>query len=113
MGGEIVFVDELTRIKECEEKADQVRQVAKVDAKKKIEVAHTTATKVANDAENLAKEDFDSLIRDGEEKAEKQYTEYVEKTEKECAAMIAKAKENTGKAIDIIVERIVSNSVNN
>ena len=112
-GEETVFVEELTKIKESENYADELQRKAKADSKQALAEARTKADKIATDAENRAKDIYDSLMKEGQAKSDEQYRLFLEKTKNECEAMIEKARNNENKAIEFIAERIVRSSVNN
>lgn len=108
-----MFVEELTKIKESENYADELQRKAKADSKQALADARTKADKIATDAENRAKDTYDSLMKEGQAKADEQYHLFLEKTKEECNAMIENARNNENKAIELIAERIVRASVNN
>lgn len=114
MGGdEAVFVEELTKIKESENKADQLQKKAKTDSKQALEDARNKADQIVEEAQNLAKETYGSLVKEGQAKSDEEYNLFLEKTKNECEQMIEKAKGNENKAVELIAERIVKSSVNN
>jgi len=102
-----VFVDELTKIKESEDKAEEIRKEAKVDSKKKLEEAHAQAADILEKAEAEAKTIHDSLVKEGTEKSEAEYAAYLSKTEEDCKRMAEAAAAREEKAIALIKERIV------
>lgn len=113
MGGEeAVFATELTMIKESEARADELQKQAKADAKEALRKAEEKADQIVMDAENRAKTMYDSLLAEGETLAQKQYDLFLKEAKGQCEAMVNKAKANQNRAIDLIVERIVSASVN-
>ena len=107
-----MFVNELAQIKESEDKADQLKAKAKTDSRKILEDANNKADEIVTQAENLAKADFDSLIKMGQELSNTQYDEYIEQTKIQCKQMIDNAKSKQESVVDMIAERIVSSSVN-
>lgn len=108
-----MFVEEMTRIKESETYADELQKKAKLNSKQVLDGARAQAVKIIGDAETRGKEIFDRLIREGQNISDEQYASALEKTGRECADMIEKAKANEKKTVDLIAERIVRNSVNN
>jgi vacuolar-type H+-ATPase subunit H len=66
---------------------------------------------------NRARSEADSVSRsyteEGQAEADKQYDEYMQEIEASAMRMLEEAGANRQKAIDLIAERIVSNSVNN
>lgn len=112
-GGEpTVFVEELTKIKESENKADQLQKKAKNDSKQTLDNARMRADQVIEEAENLAKDEYDSLLKEGHSKSDEEYDAFLAETKKNCTQMIEKAKNNENKAVELIAERIVKASVN-
>lgn len=78
-----------------------------------MEEARTKAAKLIETAEAQGKEKFDALIAEGQKISDEQYALSLDQTKQKCAAMIEKAKVNEQKAIKMIAERIVRDSVNN
>ena len=107
-----MFIDELTRIRETEERADQMIRDARTGSKRTLEDARSQAQKILTDAEGKAKEIYDSFIAEGEKKSAKEYADFLKQTEADSDAMIAKAAEKKQQAVDLIAERIVNTSVN-
>ncbi len=107
-GEEAVFATELTKIKECEAKADQLQKKARADSKQILETAKAKADQIAEEAENRAKDRYDSLLAEGEKISQEQYDLFLNSMRSQCEAMVDKAKNNETSAIDLIAERIVS-----
>ena len=108
-----MFAEELTLIKEAEEKADLLKRKSKVEAKTialdgKIEVAE-----IIENAKAKAKEKYDALVIDGEQKAEVLYEEYLKSAKIDSLKMVEDAKLKESNAVAAIAERIVKFSVNN
>ena len=108
-----MFVEELTKIKESENYADELQKKAKADSKQALAEARAKADQIALDAENRAKDTYDSLMKEGQAKSDEKYHSFLEKTKNECNIMIENARNNESKAIELIAERIVRSSVNN
>ena len=108
-----MFVEELERINESEDKAEELQKKAKVDAKLILEDARTKARQRLEAAEASAKSTYDQLVREGQLKAEEQYKSFLEQTREDSTEMIKHARDNEKKAIELITERIVKISVNN
>lgn len=112
-GEEAMFVEELTKIRESEARAEEIQKKAKLDSKQTIEAAESKAAKILEEAEARGREACNSLIREGQEIADEQYALTLEKTKEECKALIEKARNNEIKTVGFIAERIVRASVNN
>ncbi len=106
-----MFVEEITRIKESEAKAEEIQKNAKLESKQSLQAAKVRAQQIIDDADAKAKEIYDTLIKEGQAEADRQYSQFLEDTHKECETLIAKAKDNEDKAVELIAERIVRNSV--
>ncbi|MGN0658676.1 MAG: hypothetical protein ACI4LA_03635 [Emergencia sp.] len=107
-----MFADELTKVKESENRAEEILKKAKLDSRQALENARTEAARIVEDAKNRGKETYDSYIRDGQSESDAQYEAYMAKTREECAAMIENARKKQQNATDYIAERIVRASVN-
>lgn len=107
-----MFVKELTRIKESESEADRLQKEAKIQSKQILGNAQDKANELIEKAEENAKTTYDSLLREGQSVSDEQYATCIENIKAECQQMIAAAKKNEGKAVNLIAERIVSASVN-
>ena len=106
-----MFVEEITRIRESEAKADELQKNAKLESKKSLSDAKAQAARMVEEAELKAKEIYDTYIQEGQDEAERQYEQFLKDTHAECDDLIAKAKDNEDKAVELIAERIVRNSV--
>ena len=106
-----MFVEEITRIRESEAQAEELQKNAKLESKKSLSDAKTQADRIVEEAELKAKEIYDTYIQEGQEEAEKQFEQFIKETHEKCDALIAKAKDNEDKAVELIAERIVRNSV--
>lgn len=107
-----MFAEELAKIKESEEKAEQLQKAAKTQAKQALAEAKSKAEHKLEEAEKKAQEIKDALHGEGQDISDEQYRAFMAQTEKDCADMIAKGQENADKAVQFIAERIVSTSVN-
>lgn len=107
-----MFVDELTRIRESENQADQIRKEARAEARSKLEKARADAAEAVEQARSRARDICDSLAREGRDEFEKEYAAFLEKTRQECMRMKDEAEGRKEKATALIAERIVSASVN-
>ncbi len=103
-----MFATELTKIKECEARADELQRKARADSKQMLEAARAKADQIVEDAENRAKDMYDSLLAEGEENSQQQYDLFLDSMKDQCKAMAEAAKEKEISAIELIAERIVS-----
>lgn len=108
-----MFVEELTKIKESENRADELQKKARTESKQILENAKAQSKKIIEGAEARARDIYESLVEAGQKESDEQYNLFLKKTEDECVQMIEKARDNEEKAVEIIVERIVGSSVNN
>ena len=97
-----MFVEELEKIYQSESNADQIVKDSKTESAKIMENAKVEADSVSR-----------SYTDEGKAEADKQYEEYMQEIEASATRMLEEAGANRQKAIDLIAERIVSNSVNN
>ena len=102
-----MFTEELTAIREAEERSESIRKNVKTEVKRMIEAAKAEAEKILDDEENKAKEIYDTLILEGMNEADSEYEAAIEK-----AHVDAENEEKKDKVIDYIVERIVRSGVN-
>ena len=78
-----------------------------------MENAKVEAREILNRARSEADSVSRSYTDEGKAEADKQYEEYMQEIEASATRMLEEAGANRQKAIDLIAERIVSNSVNN
>lgn len=107
-----MFAEELAKIKEAEAKADELQKKAKIESRQALAAAGVKADQIVENAENRAKEMYDSMLAEGEKISRQQYDLFLDETEKQCRDMAEKAAAGENKAVDLIAERIVSGSVN-
>lgn len=108
-----MFAEELTKIRECESKADELQKKARADARQAVAEAKAKAEQILSDAGISAKETLDSLIREGQTISDGHYDQYLTAVRQECSVMIENARKNQADAVNLIAERIVRASVNN
>ena len=85
----------------------------KSESAKIIEDAKVEAREILNRARGEADAVSKNYLQEGQAEADKQYEEYMQEVEASAMRMLEEAGANRQKAIDLIAERIVSNSVNN
>ena len=101
-----MFVEELSKIKECEDKAEKIRKDAKAKSVKSIEAAKAEAEKIIEEAESKSADIHEGGIALGEEESEKDYNASIERTRKQALQLSEKAKPNMEKAVTLITERM-------
>ena len=106
-----MFVEEITRIRNSEAKADEIYKDSKADAKKILRDAKSEADKLIADAEVKAKDIYDGFVHEGQEEADREYDKFLADKKNESAELIKKARNNEDKAVELIAERIVRDSV--
>lgn len=107
-----VFTEELTMIKDAEDKADRIRKDAKSEAGNIVDAANTKAGVILAEAEEKAREIKEQYLAEGQELAQKQYNEAISGAEKQWQEMAKKAGEKQDRVVNFIAERIVTSSVN-
>ena len=107
-----MFTEELTAIREAEERSESIRKNVKTEVKRIIEAAKAEAEKILDDEENKAKEIYDTLILEGMNEADSEYEAAIEKAHVDAENMVKAAEGKKDKVIDYIVERIVRSGVN-
>ena len=110
-GGGLMFVEELKKINLSETNAEQIIKDSKEEAKKIVEDGKTEAREILVRARGKADSVSKKYSAEGRAEADKQYEEYMQEIEASATRMLKKADANRQKAIDLIAERIVSNSV--
>ena len=94
-------------------KAEHERRalIAAQEAKKILEEAKVEAKGILNRARSKADTVSRTYTEEGQAEADKQYEAYMKEVEASAAKMLEEAGANRQKAIDLIAERIVNNSV--
>ncbi len=106
-----MFVDELSKIIASEEKADEIQKSAKAESRNNLEDARARAAKIIEDAEGKARDIYSSLIAEGDQTSDQEYSSYLKQTEKDSSQLMGQAEDRKNKAVDLIAERIVNLSV--
>ena len=107
-----MFAEELNLIKDAEEKAEQMKQEAKISANHLTGDAKAEVTSIIDAAFEYEKEKCQELIAQGQQEAQRRYDHAIENAQALCVEIKGQAKENQEKAIKFIAERIVKSSVN-
>ena len=69
---------EITRIRECESKADELQRKAKNESKRILDDARTEAERIIKDAEDNARKIHDRLVDEGRIEASAAYDSYMD-----------------------------------
>jgi vacuolar-type H+-ATPase subunit H len=107
-----LFTEELRLIKDAEEKADQMRNEARLTAKARIQETDLKANQLVENAFAVEKEQCKLLIEQGQRIATQQYDEAMAQARVLCEELSVSAGKKQNKAISFIAERIVNSSVN-
>lgn len=100
-------IEVIRSIKQAEAEADQIAKQSAVDARKIISDAQNTSAQILAQVENATEESVKSIFEEAEKAAQGEITGIKDRIDRECAAIRKQAGANTGKAVDIIVGRIV------
>lgn len=111
-GGEVLFAEELSQIRETEQNADKMVKDAKASSRKKLSDADADAQKIISEAEDKAAAIYRGCLDEGAKDADAEYAEYMKGIEKKCGDMEKAAEKSMPAAVDMIMERIVKPSVN-
>lgn len=106
-----MFADELNKIKNAEEQAEEMKREAKISAKNLTDNTSAEVTRIIDEAFAVEREECRQLIREGQEIAQKRYDEAIEDAQTLCGEMIAGAEARRIEAVKFIAERIVRSSV--
>ena len=106
-----MFAEELAKIIDSESKAEQILKDAKAEAKKIMENSRTESRRIIGAAQSQAESISRKYLEEGQKEADKQYEAYIKDVESFGEQMLAGVGDKKEKAIDLIAERIVSNSV--
>ena len=102
-----MFTEELTAIREAEERAESIKKNIRTEAKRMIDAANAQAERILEEQELKAKEIYDSLIAEGQREADAEYKAAIEKARRGAEEMAGSAEDKKDRVIDFIVERIV------
>ena len=106
-----MFVDELSKIRDCEERADQLKKSARIESRRNLEDARNRAAIIIEEAESKARDIYGSLIAEGDKQSDQEYASYLEQTEVDSNQLMDQAEARKKQAVDLIAERIVKASV--
>lgn len=107
-----MFTEELNLIRKAEEEADALKKNSVQEAKKMVQEANETAAQLIADAEESAKERYETLNSEGQTIADKEYDDAISAVQSEAEELEKKALLKKDEVVQFIAERIVSISVN-
>lgn len=106
-----MFSDELSKIVDSENQAEEILRRAKAQCKGIVDEAEAKADDILDEANQKSKSTYDRLINEGKERSDAMYEEYLEGVAKECRVMTAGAEMHLNETVQFIVERIVKANV--
>lgn len=107
-----MFYKELDVVRSTEDKAEKIIMEAEIKAKEIDLETQSQISKIKLDSEKIADEIYFKYLDEGKAIAKYNYDNQMEATEKETKIISMNAEREVSKAIDLIFERIVVNSVN-
>lgn len=107
-----MFSDELEKIINSEEDAENLVKEAKITEKKILENARNQAEKIIEEAENKGKDYYQNQIDEGNQVAKTNYDTFIEDVKKQNRELQNNAEDKLDEVSDFIFERIVNSSVN-
>lgn len=107
-----MFSEELAKIVESEEKADQIIKDAKIEEKKILEDAKTRKEEIIADAEQEGKAFYQTKIDEGNNIAQTNYDDFIDDVRKQNQDIQSRAEDKMDDVANYIYERVVNNSVN-
>ncbi len=107
-----MFSDELEKIINSEEDAENLVKEAKITEKKILENARNQAEKIIEEAENKGKDYYQNQIDEGNQVAKTNYDNFIEDVKQQNRELQNSAENKLDEVSDFIFERIVNSSVN-
>ena len=107
-----MFSDELEKIINSEEDAENLVKEAKITEKKILENARNQAEKIIEEAENKGKDYYQNQIDEGNQVAKTNYDNFIEDVKQKNRELQSSAENKLDEVSDFIFERIVNSSVN-
>ena len=107
-----MFSDELEKIINSEEDAENLVKEAKLTEKKILENARNQAEKIIEEAENKGKDYYQNQIDEGNQVAKTNYDNFIEDVKQKNRELQNSAENRLDEVSDFIFERIVNSSVN-
>ena len=107
-----MFSDELEKIINSEEDAENLVKEAKITEKKILENARNQVEKIIEEAENKGKDYYQNQIDEGNQVAKTNYDNFIEDVKQKNRELQNSAENRLDEVSDFIFERIVNSSVN-
>ena len=107
-----MFSDELEKIINSEEDAENLVKEEKITEKKILENARNQAEKIIEEAENKGKDYYQNQIDEGNQVAKTNYDNFIEDVKQQNRELQSSAENKLDEVSDFIFERIVNSSVN-
>lgn len=107
-----MFSDELEKIINSEEDAENLVKEAKITEKKILENARNQVEKIIEEAENKGKDYYQNQIDEGNQVAKTNYDNFIEDVKQQNRELQNSAEDKLDEVSDFIFERIVNSSVN-
>ena len=107
-GDTLMSLDAIEAIKTAEAASAQAKAQAQAAAKKQLAQAEEDGKNAVAQARERAAEELSALKAADMAKAREDAVKLARNTENKKAAMLAKAESRAGKAIDLVIERIVN-----
>lgn len=107
-----MFSDELEKIINSEEDAENLVKEAKITEKKILENARNQVEKIIEEAENKGKDYYQNQIDEGNQVAKTNYDNFIEDVKQQNRELQNSVEDKLDEVSDFIFERIVNSSVN-
>lgn len=101
-------IEQIKKIKEVENQADEIRRKSGVEAKKMRTDAEKKAADLLEEAGQQTDAEYRRVVAKAEADAQLAYDIIIHQAEKDCNEILARAAKTREEAISIIVERVVS-----
>lgn len=99
----------LEKIRQAEQKADEIRQNAVREGRDMIKASQEVAAKEEREAALLCRALYNKELNIKKDSVEKRIASYFDSNAAKRAAIIEAANQNIDKAVSLIIERIVAN----
>lgn len=100
-------VEILTSIKETEMEAEEIRKNSIAESRRIIVEAKERASEMVEQEQRNAESEVLEMLQQAEKDAAAEKAEVLHQVEQECEEIKEKARKNMGKAVEIILGRIV------
>lgn len=101
-------IEQIKKIKEVEDEADDLRKKAAIEAKEMRVAAEKKAQEMLENARQEADSAYKQCIAKAETEAKAAYEVTIHNAEKQCREIITEASAHLGEAAAIIVGKVVS-----